>query len=282
MCLDADCLLSNDAVKKAAKYFNNPKVASMISNVKIMPYNNIVNFIQRLEYIVGFYLKKGLNTTNMEYIIGGAGSTFRRTVLEDVGFYDSDTITEDMDLSMKILKEGKQNKIVFGNDVEVWTQGPTNFPDLLKQRYRWKLGWFQTIYKHKSLLFNLNKKFNWQFTLFYLPLMVLAQVLFFFEPLLFGLVIYYTIMAGAWKIIFFLLAFYCILYSFAFLGDDTLSRKNKIIYFLISPLCYFTMLIVSVIEYIASIKVVLNWKKVINYKENKHTTWSHVKRITIK
>jgi poly-beta-1,6-N-acetyl-D-glucosamine synthase len=279
MCLDADCLLSPDALEKAAVYFNNPNVTSMISNVKILPRPSFLNFVQRLEYMMGFYLKKGLDTTNMEYIVGGAGSMFRKSVLAKINYYDSDTITEDIDLSMKIIQDGKQNWIVFGNDVLVWTQGPTNFTDLFKQRYRWKLGWMQTMFKNRNLLFNADKKFNWSFTLYYMPYMIFAQLMFLLDPIFVLIVAYYSIVNQDFMVLVIMIVFYLFLSCIAIMGDDNMTKSQKFFYLTISPMSYIAMTVISFIEYGASIKCIYNWSKILNYKKNKHVSWSHVQRI---
>lgn len=279
MCLDADCIIDKNAIAKAVKYFCNPHVSAMISNVKIAPMPSFINFVQRLEYLMGFYLKKGLDTTNMEYIVGGAGSVFRKSVLEQVGYYDSDTITEDIDLSMKIIKNGKQNWIVFGNDVIVHTQGPTTFTDLFKQRYRWKLGWLQTILKNKSLILNASTKYNWSFTLYYLPYMIFAQAMFILDPIFVIAVLYYSFMNQDFFVLIMMLLFYFFLTCLAIIGDDHMNWRQKTFYLFIAPMSYTAMTVVSLIEYGASIKCLFNWRKIIFYKDNKHLSWSHVQRV---
>jgi poly-beta-1,6-N-acetyl-D-glucosamine synthase len=280
MCLDADCLLTEKAIERAVIYFDNPEVVSMISNVKIIPGKSIVNFVQRMEYSFGFFFKKGLSVANIEYIVGGAGSVFTREILKEVNYYDSDTITEDMDLSMKIIQAGKHNRIVFGNDVVVWTQGPTTGKDLLKQRYRWKLGWSQTILKNKDMIFSFDKRFNWLFTLYYLPYAIFSQFVFIFEPIFIVLAISFSIINNNWFIAFYLPLYYSILKIISILGDDSLPLKMKIYWLLMSPLGYFTMSYVSAVEFAATIMCIINYKKIVNFKNNKHTSWSHVKRIS--
>ena len=279
MCLDADCKINKKVIERAVKYFHNPSVGAMISNVKISSLNSFVNFIQRLEYLMGFHLKKGLDTTNMEYIVGGAGSVFRLSVLEKVGYYDSDTITEDIDLSMKIIKNGKQNWIVFASDVIVHTQGPTTFGDLFKQRYRWKLGWFQTIFKNRSLIFNFRSKYNWSFTLYYLPYALFAQIMFLLDPIFITAVLYYSFVNRDFYVLIIMIVFYCFLTCLAIIGDDYMPWSKKFLYLLISPVSYLAVSLISVVEYLASLRCIWNWKKIIFYKRNKKVSWNHVKRV---
>lgn len=279
MCLDADCILNHDAIEKSVTYFENPSVAAMISNVKIVPIPKFVNFVQRLEYLMGFYLKKGLDTTRLEYIVGGAGSVFRRSILQKVNYYDSDTITEDIDLFMKILDHGNENQIVFGYDVIVHTQGPTSIKDLFKQRYRWKLGWIQTIFKNKHMILSFDCKYNWLFTVYYLPYMVLSQIMFLLDPIFVAIILYGAFVSQEFLILTLFFFFYFFLTCLAVLGDDYISLKQKFFYLFIAPMSYIALTVVSVLEYAALVKSLLNWRKIIFYKQNKHTSWNHVKRV---
>ena len=63
-------------------------------------------------------MKRALSVFNVEYIVGGLGSAFRKSALEDVGYYDTDTIVEDMDVTFKLLRLGnKKHRIVAGSTV---------------------------------------------------------------------------------------------------------------------------------------------------------------------
>ena len=43
-----------------------------------------------------------MTLTNSEFIIGGVASTYRMNVIRESGYYDTDTQTEDIGLSMKV------------------------------------------------------------------------------------------------------------------------------------------------------------------------------------
>ena len=80
-----------------------PRVVATASNVNIMPNGTLLGLVQRYEYLISYHMKKAHNIFNVEYIIGGIGSMFRRDVLDEVGMYDTNTMTEDIDLTMKII-----------------------------------------------------------------------------------------------------------------------------------------------------------------------------------
>ena len=114
MCLDADSAIEPEALNNAAFYFNDPKVVALSSNVKIRKTRTLLNLIQMYEYLVCYQMKRAQTLFNVEYIIGGIGSTFRHATLKKVGYYDTNTITEDIDLTMKFLKLGnKDHRVVY-------------------------------------------------------------------------------------------------------------------------------------------------------------------------
>jgi len=85
-------------------------------------------------------------------MVPGALGAFRRKALTEGGLYDKDTLTEDFDTTLKVLKSGKTiQSSSFGS---AYTQAPETLKDLYKQRMRWYRGNFQTVFKHKDALSN--------------------------------------------------------------------------------------------------------------------------------
>jgi cellulose synthase/poly-beta-1,6-N-acetylglucosamine synthase-like glycosyltransferase len=79
--------------------------------------------------------------------VPGAVGAFRRHVLTEVGGVSTDTLAEDTDLTMAILRSGY--RVAFEPRAIAWTEVPTNFGDLWRQRYRWCYGTMQAIWKHR-------------------------------------------------------------------------------------------------------------------------------------
>ena len=70
----------------------------------------------------------------------------------DVGGYDRDTLTEDFDLTIKLLKtQGIVDSSSLGM---AYTEVPSTWKVLYKQRLRLSTGTFQTIHKHRNALWN--------------------------------------------------------------------------------------------------------------------------------
>lgn len=145
MCLDSDSKIKNNALVKMHKYFLGDDVAGIACNVGFEGSRNIIGLAQHIEFLIGGYNKRVHNLLNMEFIIGGIGSTYRRSILEKINLYPSNTMVEDMALSVKIINEmgNTKYKIINAFDVITYSQSVTNIKDLIKQRYRWKYGAMQ-------------------------------------------------------------------------------------------------------------------------------------------
>jgi biofilm PGA synthesis N-glycosyltransferase PgaC len=178
MTLDADSALDPHAIENAVAYFRDPTVVGVAANVKIMPQRTAIGMLQKFEHMVGYRSKKFYSLAHCEFVIGGVASTYRYEVLKELGFYDTDTATEDIGLSMKIAAHGNRaNRLVYGSDVVASTEGVQTFKSLLKQRYRWKLGTLQVLYKYRWMLLNPSRKYTPMLTFYRLPMAFLSEVM---------------------------------------------------------------------------------------------------------
>jgi len=190
MCLDADSLIAADGIRKAVAYFRDPRVAALASNVNIMKNGTILGYIQRFEYLISYHMKKAQTVFNIEYIIGGIGSMFRRNVLDMVEYYDTNTMTEDIDLTMKIIAKGnKAYRVAYAADCLTYTEAVPSFKSLINQRFRWKYGRLQTFLKNAHVFFAHDRKYAWRLTWIILPYALVQELLFLVEPLVVGFIL---------------------------------------------------------------------------------------------
>lgn len=133
---DADCVVQKDAIKHLVSYFADVEVMAVAGNIQIGNTRTILGLIQSLEYTLGFQCKKAEALLGMVFVIGGAASAFRREIFTRLGGYDTKTLTEDLDLSLRIQRAGM--RIVYASEAVIHTEGPTTLRGLLKQRFRWK------------------------------------------------------------------------------------------------------------------------------------------------
>ncbi|WP_294245093.1 polysaccharide deacetylase family protein [uncultured Chryseobacterium sp.] len=184
VCIDADTKLDKDAVKYLMARFLNAKpeekIAAVAGNVKV---GNPVNWLTRwqsIEYITSQNFDRlAYARINAITVIPGAIGAFRKAVVEEVGGYSSDTLAEDCDLTVKILKQGYT--VANENRAVAVTEAPESVPQFLKQRFRWTYGIMQMFWKQKQAFLNPDYK---GLGLWAMPNILLFQYIIpFFSPL---------------------------------------------------------------------------------------------------
>lgn len=215
----------------------------------------------------------------MEYIIGGVGSTFRKRQLIAAGGYDTDTMTEDIDLTVKLIRKygNKKYRISYVANSVAYTEHVLTFGSLIKQRFRWKFGRFQTLLKNKSMFFSSSKLYDKRLTWLQLPYALFGEFVLLLEPLLVGYILWVTFMYADTTS---MLSVYIIVSSFIFLillGEDTETFRAKALISVVLPVAYFLMYILAVVEFVALVKSIFMSKKVFK-RDKMESAWEHVER----
>lgn len=280
MCLDADSSLDPDALLNAARYFIDPRVVALSANVKIRPTGKLFNLIQVFEYLVSYQMKRAQTVFNIEYIIGGIGSTFRRSALAQVGYYDTDTITEDIDLTMKLLRYGgnRAHRVIYGSDVIAYTESVLDLAGLIRQRFRWKYGRAQTFIKNRRLFFSRSKRHSRALTWVYLPYALFSDLAFFFEPLMVSYIAYIVVAYGDWVTLASAFAVVGGYIALNILAEDTIPLRLKLVLAAIAPFMYFFFYLLSYVEYLALIKTYMKFWQIPASIEAQNCGWTHVER----
>ncbi len=150
--LDADTIFPPNALGALAHRFYDPRMGAVAGNAKVGNRINIVTRWQALEYITSQNLdRRAFSSLNCITVVPGAVGAWRRSLLEQVGGFASDTLAEDQDLTIKVRKLGY--KIGYEESAVAWTEAPDTVRTLSKQRFRWSFGTLQCMYKHRDALF---------------------------------------------------------------------------------------------------------------------------------
>jgi len=173
--VDADSILESDALLKIVRPFledpertiaaggiirlsNGCQVREgQVTGVAI-PRNWIARF-QVLEYLRAFLGGRlGMAMLRSTLIISGAFGIFRKDIAVACGGYRAASITEDIDLVIRMQKlmhdEQRPFRIQFIPDPICWTEAPESLRVLARQRGRWHRGLIQTLVKYRRMLFN--------------------------------------------------------------------------------------------------------------------------------
>jgi biofilm PGA synthesis N-glycosyltransferase PgaC len=255
MTLDADSVVRSDTISNAVSYFSDPTIAGVAANVRIMDEPTILGVLQKFEHMIGYRSKKMYSLLNCEFVVGGVASTYRRDVLKEVGYYDIDTMTEDIGMSIKIATLGNlTHRMVYGADVVAMTEGVRSLNALIRQRFRWKYGNFQNLIKYRSLIFNNDPRFTRSLTIYRIPMALLSEVVLLMAPFAWMYVLYMaliqynlTLIIGAYATI----TFYMLLTIWL---DENLRPMGRLRLSGYAFISYFLFLIMDVVQIIDILK----------------------------
>lgn len=280
MTLDADSILDRDTIKNAIAYFDDPTIIGVAANVRIIEEPTILGVLQRFEHMVGYRSKKTYSLTKSEFVIGGVASTYRMDVLRQVGFYDTDTSTEDIGLSIKIISQhgNRHRRIIYAADVTASTEGVASLRALFRQRYRWKFGSLQNIIKYRHLILNLDRRFTRRLTWYRLPMSLLSELVIFLLPLVWGYVVYVCIHDQNLQI---LLGAYLTITVYMLITlwfDEHLHFRDRIRLSFYAPVVYFVFYIMDIVQFVAIVRCLVKSRHLLK-KDASHSTWVSPERV---
>ena len=172
--IDADAVLEEEALLRVAKpVLDDPTlVAATGGIVRIangcriehgqvtevgLPRSRLAT-VQVVEYLRAFLVGRvGWSRLGSLLIISGAFGLFRRSLVESVGGWATDTVGEDVELVVRLhrrLREsGEDYRIEFTPDPVCWTEAPEDLRTLSRQRRRWQRGLAETLWRHRAVAF---------------------------------------------------------------------------------------------------------------------------------
>jgi cellulose synthase/poly-beta-1,6-N-acetylglucosamine synthase-like glycosyltransferase len=151
--LDADTQFQRDTIPRLVRWFADPEIGAVAGNAKVGNRTNMITRWQALEYIVAQNLeRRALAALGTLTVIPGAVGAWRKSVLKEMGGFHSDTLAEDQDLTIGIQTKGY--RVLFDSSAIAWTEAPSTFRGLARQRFRWAFGTLQCLWKYRAMTFN--------------------------------------------------------------------------------------------------------------------------------
>jgi cellulose synthase/poly-beta-1,6-N-acetylglucosamine synthase-like glycosyltransferase len=173
--VDADSLLDHDSLLQVMRPFvEEPEEMiavggrlSIVNGCKVhagqvveigLP-KTLFPLLQSIEYIRAFLMARlAWSRLNAMLIISGAFGLFKRSAAIKVGGYSTETVGEDMEIVVKLHRHYREQSIPYQMryvpDSVCWTQAPEGYKVLARQRRRWQRGMLQTLWKHRTMVFN--------------------------------------------------------------------------------------------------------------------------------
>ena len=159
---DADTQIKTDYLMTIIQYLNGD-IDGVQSRVKM--FNRDENFLARMQHLEfasfgnTLIAKDNLGSTGF---LGGNGQFVKKDAIIDCGRWDGFAVTEDLNLAIKIILQG--GKIRYCGECAVYQEAVTNWRAFFRQRVRWAIGNFETLFVYFPQIIRakipLLKKFN--------------------------------------------------------------------------------------------------------------------------
>ena len=159
---DADTQIKTDYLTTIVQYLNGD-IDGVQSRVKM--WNKNENYLARMQHVefasFGNTLtaKDNLGSTGF---LGGNGQFVKKSAIIDSGRWDGFAVTEDLNLAIKIMLNG--GKIRYCGDCAVYQEAVTEWKAFFRQRVRWAIGNFETLFVYFPQILrakiSIAKKFN--------------------------------------------------------------------------------------------------------------------------
>ena len=108
ICLDADSYVSKDALKKILPHFTSDNIAAVLPLLKVNKPKSILQKMQWLEYIVNMFYKELMSKLDCVHVAPGPFSVYKKSIIEKVGGFDENNMTEDLEISLRLQKYNYQ------------------------------------------------------------------------------------------------------------------------------------------------------------------------------
>jgi biofilm PGA synthesis N-glycosyltransferase PgaC len=145
--IDADAYLDVDAIHWMVSHFIGPRVGAVTGNPRVRNRTSLLAKIQVGEYssIIGM-IKRTQRILGKVLTVSGVIVAFRKQALFDVGLWDTDMITDDINITWKLEKRFWD--IRYEPNALCWILVPETIKGLWKQRVRWAQGGTEVIRRH--------------------------------------------------------------------------------------------------------------------------------------
>ncbi len=155
---DADNVPAPDVLRRVVKYFKDSRVAAVQGRTMSInaDENMLTKFLSYEEAVWCEAYLRGKDVLDLFVHLRGSCQFIRRDVLQKLGGFKEDVLSEDMEISARLAEKGY--RIRYAPDVYAWQESPAGLKQLFRQRVRWYRGTMEVALKYGRLVTRLNRK----------------------------------------------------------------------------------------------------------------------------
>ena len=164
---DADSVPAVDVLRRAVAYFRDGRVAAVQGRTLSINEgeNMLTRFVAFEEAVWCEAYLRGKDALGLFVHLRGNCMFIRRSVLSALGGFAGDALSEDMDLSARLVEHGYA--VRYASDVRAWQESPAGLRQLVAQRTRWFRGTMEVAVRYGRLMAGLGwRRFDAEATLF--------------------------------------------------------------------------------------------------------------------
>ena len=161
ICIDGDAVLDPNCITWMMRHFvNGPRVGAVTGNPRIRNRSTLLGRLQVGEFssVIGL-IKRAQRVYGRVFTVSGVVAAFRKTALHEVGYWSTNMVTEDIDISWKMQTHFYD--VRYEPNALCWILMPETLRGLWQQRKRWAQGGAEVLLKFRSIFTSIKKRRMW-------------------------------------------------------------------------------------------------------------------------
>jgi len=177
VCVDGDALLDDYATHWLVwQLLRNVRVGAVTGNPRIRNRSTLLGKLQVGEFssIIGL-IKRAQSVYGRIFTVSGVIAAFRRSALHDIGYWHTDMVTEDIDVSWRLQMNAWE--VHYEPNALCWILMPETLRGLWRQRLRWAQGGSEVLLRYARNLMRWRHRRMWPLAIEYLLSLVWSYVM---------------------------------------------------------------------------------------------------------
>ena len=161
VCIDGDAVLDRNCITWMMRHFvSGSRVGAVTGNPRIRNRSTMLGKLQVGEFsaVIGL-IKRAQRVYGRVFTVSGVVAAFRKSALHQVGYWSTNMVTEDIDISWKM--QTHYYDVRYEPNALCWILMPETLKGLWKQRVRWAQGGAEVLFKFKDIFSDVKKRRMW-------------------------------------------------------------------------------------------------------------------------